>query len=80
VFGQRHLHQYSVYGWIIVELGDKRQKISLARLGGEFVLPRIHTDLNRLLGLVGDIDAGCWVFAHQHHGQAGGEVVGGFQR
>ena len=72
---QRQLHQDAVHGRIRVELLDQGQHFGFGRLGGQLVLPRVHADLDRLLGLVGDIDLGGRVLAHQHDGEAGGEAM-----
>jgi hypothetical protein len=70
VLRQRQLNENAVNGGIIVELLDNRQNIGLGCFGRQLVLPRIHADFDRLLRLVGHIDLGGRVFAHQNDGEA----------
>ena len=72
---KRQLHENAVAGGVAVELLDQRQHIGLGRFGGKPVLPRVHADFDGLLRLVGDIDSGGRILAHQHHREAGGEAV-----
>ena len=74
---QRQLHQNAMHGWILVELVYQRQQFSLQCRGRQAMLEAFHARFNRLLVLVAHIDLTGRIFPHQHHGQAGGELVGG---
>src|SRR5690606_41697041 len=76
---QGQLHQDAVDSGIAVEIVDQIHQYRGAGVGGMTVLPGRDAQLLAAHDRVGDVYVAGGVVTHQHHGDAGGQLVTGLE-